>query len=189
LATTSQTTLEQQRAHHAMPREWQKPMDEEWLRTARTLVQERGLAASNNAASLWAELPLSGDCPSRAIDPAAETALLQVNTGIAHPVAGAGYLSTISLPLPHLPADSAAICRRLNELEFQQVDFPPRIGAWGLHGPDNVPAYSAFIPAAEPVTGLHMAIMWWCVRRAAWLRDRYWTAKQGFTALLDGKSP
>jgi hypothetical protein len=26
---------------------------------------------------------------------------------------------------------------------------------------------------------LHMTLMWWCVRRAAWLRDRFWAAKVG----------
>ncbi len=73
------------------------------------------------------------------------------------------------------------MCRRLNALELEQVDFAPRIGAWGLHGPNGLPGYSIFIPCAEPVGGLHMAIMWWCVRRAAWLRDRFWVAKRGIT--------
>jgi len=181
LATTSATAREQQQAHHAMPREWRKPLGEESLKAATNLLQERGLAASNDSRSVWAELPLSGDCPSRSIDPQAETALLQVNTAIPHPIAGAGYLSTISLPFTQAPADSVEICRRLNALELDQIEFPPRIGAWGLHGPDSLPGYSCFIPCAEPVDGLHMAIMWWCVRRAAWLRDRAWQARAGLT--------
>jgi hypothetical protein len=190
LSTTSAAAQEQQRAHHALPREWQIPLGEESLQAARTTLQQRGLAASNDRTAVWAELPLSGDCPSRSIDPAAETALLQVKTGISHPIAGAGYLSTISLPFTQAPADSVAICRRLNALELEQVDFAPRNGAWGLHGPNGLPAYSCFIPAAEPLDGLHMAIMWWCVRRAAWLRDRVWQARAGLTldALSTGKS-
>jgi hypothetical protein len=182
LATTSAAALEQQRAHHAMPREWQTPLGEEPLQASKALLQQRGLAASNDAKALWAELPLSGDCPSRSIDPRAETALMQVNTGIPHPIAGAGYLSTISLPLTEAPADSAEICRRLNALELEQIDFAPRIGAWGLHGPHGLPGYSCFIPCTEPVPGLHMAIMWWCVRRSAWLRDRFWVATRGLAA-------
>lgn len=179
LAITSAATLKQQRAHHAMPGRWPKPLDEEALRAATAALQQRGLAASNSSTAVWAELPLSGDCPSRSIDPGAETALLQVSAGVPHPIAGAGYLATISLPLPQAPADSAEICARLNALELEETDFVPRLGAWGLHTPDDLPGYSCFIPCAEPMGGLHMAIMWWCVRRAAWLRDRFWAAKIG----------
>jgi len=99
LAALSPTVLEQQRAHHAMPRQWQKSLDEESLKAAASMLQGRGLAASNDQTGVWAEFPLSGDCPSRAIDPQAETALLQVNVAVPHPIAGAGYLSTITLPL------------------------------------------------------------------------------------------
>ncbi|MGO9932925.1 MAG: hypothetical protein ACLPV8_14090 [Steroidobacteraceae bacterium] len=179
LATASAAALEQQRAHHAMPRQWPNPLDEQSLQAARIIFQQFGLAASNNAIALWAELPLSGDCPSRSIDPHAETALLQVNLGTPHPVAGAGYLSTISLPLTEAPGNSAEICRRLNAVELEQSDFVPRLGAWGLHGANDLPGYSCFIPCAEPIENLHAAIMWWCIRRAAWLKERFWAAKAG----------
>ena len=179
LATTSAAALRQQRAHHAMPGRWPKPLDEAALIAATATLQQRGLAASNNSTALWAELPLSGDCPSRSIDPQAETALLQVNTGVPHPIAGTGYLATISLPLMQAPVDRAEICARLNALEGEEIDFVPRLGAWGLHAPDDLPGYSCFIPSAEPLGALHMTLMWWCVRRAAWLRDRFWTAKVG----------
>jgi hypothetical protein len=179
LATASAAALRQQRTHHAMPARWPKPLDEETLRAAAAALQQRGLAAANNATVVWAEFPLSGDCPSRAIDPQAETALLQVNVGVPHPVAGAGYLATISLPLTQAPPNCAQISARLNELELAEVDFVPRLGAWGLHVPNDLPAYSCFIPAAKPMDGLHMTLMWWCVRRAAWLRERFWAAKAG----------
>ena len=179
LAMTSATVLKQQRAHHAMPSRWPKPLDEPALVAATTTLQQRGLAASNNTASVWAELALSGDCPSRSIDPQAATALLQVNTAVPHPIAGAGYLATISLPLTHSPPNAAELCRRLNELELEQVDFVPRLGAWGLHTQDDLPGYSCFIPCAEPWGALHMTLMWWCVRRAAWLRDGFWQANTG----------
>jgi hypothetical protein len=179
LATTSAAALRQQRAHHGMPGRWPKALDEEALIAASASLQQRGLAASNSSTAVWAELPLSGDCPSRSIDPQAETALLQVNVGIPHPVAGAGYLATISLPLPQVPANSAEICARLNALELEEIDFAPRLGAWGLHTPNDLPGYSCFIPSTEPLGALHMTLMWWCVRRAAWLRDRFWAAKVG----------
>jgi len=179
LATGSAASLKQQRAHHGLPARWPKPLQETALAAATATLRERGLAASNNATAMWAELPLSGDCPSRAIDPHAETALLQVNTGVPHPIAGAGYLATISLPLAQSPPNAAELCRRLNELELGQLDFVPRLGAWGLHTSDDLPGYSCFIPCAEPWGALHMALMWWCVRRAAWLRDHYWQAKAG----------
>jgi hypothetical protein len=179
LAMTSAAVLKQQRAHHALPHQWQAPLDEESLNTASAMLRQRGLAASNNSTSVWAELPLSGDCPSRSIDPQAETALLQVNVGVPHPIAGAGYLATISLPLTQAPVDSAQACARLNALELQEVDFVPRLGAWGMHAPNDLPGYSCFIPCAAAIGGLHTTLMWWCARRAAWLRDRFWKAKEG----------
>jgi hypothetical protein len=179
LGTTSAAVLRQQRTHHKMPGRWPKALDEEALNAATAALQQRGLPASNNSTAVWAELALSGDCPSRSIDPHAETALLQVNVGVPHPIAGAGYLATISLPLTQAPANAAEICARLNELELKEIDFVPRLGAWGLHTPDDMPGYSCFIPSSEPMTGLHMTMMWWCVRRAVWLRDRFWAAQVG----------
>jgi len=179
LAVTSPAVLKQQRAHHAMPSKWPKPLDEEALTAVTADLRKRGLAASNNATSVWAEFPLSGDCPSRAIDPQAETALLQLNVGVPHPIAGAGYLATISLPLAQAPVNSAQVCARLNELELEQVDFVPRLGAWGLHAPNDLPGYSCFTPSAEPLGELHMILLWSCVRRAAWLRERFWAANLG----------
>ena len=179
LMITSPAVQEQQRAHHAMPRDWVKTVDQESLNAASAAMRERGLSAANDASRVWAELALSGDCPSRAIDPQAETALLQVNAGVVHRIAGTGYLATIALPYAHPPADSAETCRKLNALEFEQVDFVPRIGAWGLHGAGDTPGYNCFIPCAEPQDGLPLAMLWWCVLRAAWLRDGLWAAREG----------
>jgi hypothetical protein len=190
LATTSSEAMEQQRVHHGMPRDWKIPVDQPSLEAATAMFRLRGLAASNNAIACWTELPLSGDCPSQSIDPNAETAVLQVNMGTPHPIAGAGYLSTISLPLAQAPANSAEICRRLNALELDQQDFVPRLGAWGLHGSKDLPGYSCFIPCTDASAGMHMAIMWWQVTRAMWLRDRFWLAKTGLnlSVLLEGKT-
>jgi hypothetical protein len=179
VAMTSAAVLKQQRAHHAMPPRWKTPLAREALATAATMLQEQGLAASSDDSRVWAEIPLSGDCPSRTIDPQAETALLQVNLGVPHPIAGAGYQATISLPLTKAPADATELCARLNALEMQQADFVPRLGAWGLQSPDDLPGYHCFFPAAEPLGAMHWALMWWAVRRAAWLRDRYWVPKVG----------
>ncbi len=187
LATASAAALKQQRAHHKMRGRWRQPLEEAALNSLTTQLQQRGLAASNDSSSVWAELPLSGTCPSRSIDPQAETALLQVNTGVPHPIAGAGYLATLYLPISQAPAQAGEICRRLNALELEQVDFVPRLGAWGLHGPRELPGYSCFIPAAEPFAGMHVALMWWFVLRAAWLRDRFWQPTVGLT--LDAVRP
>ncbi len=183
MSTISPAMLEQQRAHHAMPRQWTTPLGEEAMKAATTFLHQRGLAASNDATSVWAELPLSGDCPSRSIDPQAETAILQVSTGIAHPIAGAGYLSTLTLPPLPSTTDSAEVCRRLNAAEMELADFVPRLGAWGIQGPNELPGYCCFLPCAEATPGLHVTLMWWSAIRAAWLRDRFWVAKQG--VLLD----
>jgi hypothetical protein len=186
LATISAAVLEQQRAHHNIAREWKKAPDEESLKTAAATLQGQGLAAAHDATSVWAELPMSGDCPSRSIDPRAETALLQVTTSMPHPIAGAGYLATIFLPLPAPPADPTEICRRLNELDLEHLEFAPRLGAWGMHGPQDLPGYTCFFPASDVLPGFHMAMMWWCARRAAWIRDRFWVANQGI--VLDKSS-
>ena len=180
IATSSAEALAEQQRHHAIPREWPKPVEEQSLAAAVAILQKRGLAAANNAAAVWAELPLSGDCPSRAIDPSAETAILQVNVASPHPIAGAGYLATITLPPAAAVADAPAICARLNELELQETDFVPRLGAWALHAPGELPGYSCFIPSAARSGALHLTLMWWSVRRAAWLRDRLWVERQGF---------
>ncbi len=179
LATGSPAALEEQRAHHAMPREWRKPLPEGALQAATQSFHSHGLAASHNDTAVWGEIPLSGASPSRSVDPAAETALVQVNIGVVHPVAGAGYMSSVSLPWPRPPVNPADICRRLNELELENADFVPRLGAWGLHGDDDVPMYTCFMPCAEPYSDLHISMMWWSAMRAAWIRDRFWVAGQG----------
>lgn len=179
VAIVSATALEQQRAHHGLPRDWTQPLRAEDLRATTAALQERGIAAASDGSTVWAELAMSGDCPSRALDPTAETALLQVNAGVLHPIAGAGYLASISLPFSQAPAEPAEWCHRLNAAELDLVDFVPRLGAWGLQGTDDLPGYHCFIPCAAPYGGLHMALMWWCVQRAAWIRDRFWVAQRG----------
>jgi hypothetical protein len=179
LATESTAGLEQQRAHHGMPLKWKKPLADGALQDAMASLRGRGLAASSNDKAVWGEIPLSGTCPSRSIDPAAETALIQVNIDSVHPIAGCGYVANLSLPWPKPPADPAEICRRLNELEMEQVDFVPRLGAWGLHGTKDIPMYTCCIPCAEPYSDLHMTLMWWTAVRAAWIRDRFWVAGLG----------
>ena len=179
LATISPAVLEQQRAFHSMPREWTQPLGEEAMKVATNFLHERGLAASNDATSVWAELPLSGDCPSRSIDPEAQTAILQVSTRIAHPIAGAGYLATITLPPRQSAENGVEVCRRLNDIEMEQADFIPRLGAWGIQGAGELPGYCCFLPSPEPHDDLHITMMWWCAIRAAWLRDRFWSAAEG----------
>ncbi len=181
MSTISPAMLEQQRAHHAMPRQWTTSLGEDAMKSATTFLHQRALAASNDATSVWAEVPLSGDCPSRSIDPQAETAILQVSTGIPHPIAGAGYLSTLTLPPLPTMTESAEVCRRLNAAEMELTDFVPRLGAWGIQGPNELPGYCCFLPCPEPIAGLHLSLLWWSVIRAAWLRDRFWVAKQGVT--------
>jgi len=191
LATASAAVLEQQRAHHGLPRQWNQPISAESLQATVASLHSRGLAASHNEKAVWAEVPLSGTCPSRSIDPQAETALLQVNVGTPHPIAGAGYLASLSLPWPKAPADPAGTCRRLNELEMARPDFVPRLGAWGLHGPDDVPRYTCFIPSPEPFVDLHSTMIWWQAVRAAWIRDELWVAGEGldFAKLAPAAAP
>ena len=175
----SATVLEQHRAHHAMPKDWGAPLAEQELRSTVEAMERLGLAAACRGNVVWAELPLHGDCPTRAIDPNAQTALFEVHAGVLHPIAGAGYLASISLPFGARPVDPAELCRRLNAAEFELVDFVPRLGAWGMQGTQDLPGYHCFLPCPNPYGGMHHALMWWCAQRAAWIRDRYWDAERG----------
>ena len=181
IGTTSPAALEQQRAHHNLPRQWPAPFPQEEMQNAAAVIQGQGLPASNHATAVWSELALSGDCPSRTIDPAAETAVLQVSVDTPHPVAGAGYLAAITLPAVEKQVNPAAICARLNALEWDEVGFAPRHGAWGLHGPEDVIGYRCFMPAGVPYEGLQTSLLLFMALRAAWIRDRYWRVKQGIT--------
>jgi hypothetical protein len=115
----------------------------------------------------------------RTIDPEADTALLQVNTAVPHGIAGAGYLATILLPIREATPNGAELCRRLNALELEHVEFVPRLGAWGLHGSKELPGYSCFLPYRAPLADVQTTLMFWCARRAAWLRERWWVARTG----------
>ena len=64
LSTTSAAVLEQQRAHHAMPREWKAPLDEESLQAATTLLQQRGLGQVIERSLCWGAIRRD-DCASR----------------------------------------------------------------------------------------------------------------------------
>jgi hypothetical protein len=67
----------------------------------------------------------------------------------------------------------------------------PRLGAWGLHGPDDVPRYTCFIPSPEPFVDLHSTMIWWQAVRAAWIRDELWVAGEGldFAKLAPAAAP
>lgn len=186
LATVSPAAMKQQRAHHHLPGRWRVPLPVESLRSTAAALQARGIAAGSDETAVWAELPLRGTVPSRSIDPGAETALLRVDTTVAHPIAGAGYLATLRLPWTRPPSEPARLCQELNALEQTLVDFPPRFGAWGLLGRDDLPGYTCFIPATEPFGDAHEALMWWSLWRAAWIRDRCWARLQAGQAPGDG---
>jgi hypothetical protein len=179
LAATSATSMEQQRAHHAMPTQWQQPLEATAFEESAKMLRDRGFVAAHDATSVWAEFPLSGECPSRTIDPEADTALLQVTTAIPHPIAGAGYLATILLPIREATANGAELCRQLNALELEHVEFIPRLGAWGLHGSKELPGFSYFFPYPAPFADLQTTLILWCARRAAWLREHHWVARTG----------
>jgi hypothetical protein len=179
LAATAANALEQQRAHHAMPTRWDPPLEAAALERSVRILRERGFVAAHDDTTVWAEFPLSGACPSRSIDPEADTALLQVNTAVPHPIAGAGYLATILLPIREATPNGAELCRRLNALELEHVEFVPRLGAWGLHGSKELPGYSCFLPYRAPLADVQTTLMFWCARRAAWLRERWWVARTG----------
>ena len=99
-------------------------------------------------------------------------------------MAGVGYAATMALPYDPKPEDIPLWCRLLNEAEQKMQDFVPRLGAWGVRGLDNELVYSMFWPSNRAENTLAGTIMNWMVRRALWIRDRYWKPAKGLA--MDG---
>lgn len=180
-ASASEDQLRQQRAYQECPRTWQETVSLDAFESLASIMRGRGIVCTPQEHGITAEIPLSGSCPSRMIERDADTALLVVTTHIPHPVAGVGYLATIALPTDPPAGEIATWCARLNALELRQVDFVPRLGAWGVRGVDNELVYSQFLPMNRPFGHIHQTIMSWMVERAAWLRRLGWERGRGLT--------
>lgn len=159
-------TLDKEAEYQEMPRSWSVGLPATAFSEVAEQMSQRGIAATAREDGVTAEVALeAGSAPSRMHDLAANTALLTVQTAAVHPLAGAGYLATIALPM-HVPASKApAVCAYLNEVELQRTDFVPCIGAWGVRERGRRVAYSSFIPTPSPIGMFHRTLLWWMVLR------------------------
>lgn len=167
----SEEELRRNRANLEFPRTWATPIPAEVFDIAADNFRGLGLVASPGYSGFVLEVPLSGTTPSRLMDSAAETALLHVDIGIPHPIAGAGYLATIAMPTNPRGEELVSLSQRLNALEMAEDDFPPRLGAWGLRGLNDELVYSCFLPTTDRYGDFHATMMNWILRRTVWLRD------------------
>lgn len=175
----SDVQFQQSRGYLNMPRSWPDEVSTEEFEVSANNFNEIGYFSNAGNGGLVLEVILSGDKPTRLFNPYAQTALLRVATDVPHPLLGAGYLSTIALPINPSQSEITEIATSLNQLEFQQDDFIPRIGAWGVRllGQDLV--YSSFIPTGGKYGALHQTLMNWNIQRTIWIRDNYWDSEKG----------
>lgn len=160
---------------------WENQVSDDEYNEVANIFTNRGLLASGGKGGFVLEIPLSGDSPSASVDPKAQTALLKVTTSVPHPIAGMGYLSTIALPITPRKNKINDIANSLNLLEFNQDDFVPRLGSWGVRvlGTDLV--YSYFIPTGDRYGDFHEIIMNWNIQRLLWIKDNFWDPEKGIS--------
>jgi hypothetical protein len=181
LAEVDETSTASSRDNLQYPRKWTSSPDANWFSEGAERLEQWGyphFALGASSAHLSLLLPLVADAvlPEDG-DPRAEMAMLRVATDAPHPIAGAGFLCTIALPMSARRPDAADWCAKLNAFEHEQHDFVPRIGAWGLRGLHGDPVYALFLPEQFPAHPI--ALMRWLIVRANWLGERFWVAGKG----------
>ncbi|MDB9704052.1 hypothetical protein OAA86_08170 [Rhodospirillales bacterium] len=142
--------------------------------------QRMGLVSTRGSHGLVLEVPLSEvSAPSRMMESSAETAMLHVSIDTPHPLAGVGYLSTIALPIDPPIQEIVEIASKLNELEHEELDFVPRLGAWAIRGLGDQLVYSMFWATPKSDETMHSTMMNWMLQRTFWLRDNFWVSGEG----------
>lgn len=123
-----------------------------------------------------------------------DDAVVNITTGIEHPLAGTGYLATLTLPPLPLWQPGEAWCAILNKLEDEEPDFPPRLGAWALRGGGGGAeiVYGLFVPEEGSLEGEESTttldrIARWMIWRAEWIRDKHWEPGIGLMSLGEGE--
>ena len=183
---SSEASDEQFRANRAnleFPKIWKTSPTTESFELAAERFFGQGHISTAGEGGITLEIPLSkNSASSRIFDPEAETALLRVSADVPHPLAGVGYLSTIALPQDPPVTEIVNIANTLNSSEHQQIDFVPRLGAWGIRGVGNELVYSMFWATSEGDSGFPIMAMNWMVQRTFWLRDNFWIPEVGLRA-------
>jgi hypothetical protein len=167
------------RANLEYPRRWAQQPDPSVFDAMAERLRAHGLVATRGPHGLVLEVPLGGGSPSRMFNPKSETALLHVSMDVPHPLAGIGYLATVTLPYDPPSGEIPFWCKLLNSAEHGMQDFVPRLGAWGMRSLDSELVYSMFWPTDRAENTLAGTIMNWMIQRTFWIRKHYWTAGKG----------
>jgi len=178
-AYLSPNNLPHSRANLEFPRSWANLFEPGCFSAAAKQFSDQGWVSTGQESSFTLEVPMGPGGASRMIEKSAETALLRVDVGVPHPLAGVGYFGSIALPINPKADDIPAISCRLNALEHELADFPPRFGAWATRCTGKELVYAVFLPNVRADSGIPKTMMAWLVRRALWLRDEIWEPRHG----------
>ncbi len=110
-----------------------------------------------------------------------DTALIRLQTDIAHPRLGSGLLASVQMPIPRSRAETSYECAWLNFFESIQWTDLPQIGSWharergeGLY----VPALGSFFPNALHTKGMATTAAFWQFGRARWAKAKVYSKLQ-----------
>ena len=171
--------LPHSRTNLEFPRSRESSFPEDCFDAAAERFCAQGWFSTAQETSLTLEVPMGPGGASRMIDERAETALLRVDVAVPHPLAGVGYFGSIALPINPQPDQIPAISCRLNALEHDLGDFPPRFGAWGARSLGAELVYTVFLPTVGANSGIPQTIMSWLIRRAIRVGDQLWAPGHG----------
>jgi hypothetical protein len=167
--------------HHNRPREWRQSLPQDAFDAAVSLFRKRGHCYATRS-GFTLEIPMFlADSPHWG-DPSVQTARLRVSADVVHPIAGVGYLATITLPVRS--RDVAEIASRLNEAELGQPHVFPRFGAWGVRGFNEQLVYSSFLPLDNYISHIHETLMAWMFVRALWIQSHFRDHTEGLSDRL-----
>jgi hypothetical protein len=100
-----------------------------------------------------------------------DTALLQLNSDIVHPLVGHGLALRLTMPTQIGEIERVrATCEQLNQRELDTIELPPHFGAWCPSEHEGYIAYHAFLPPELHGTAPNIAVnlAFWSLLRARW---------------------
>lgn len=177
----SKAELPAARASLDSPRQWVAPLPDMAFEEVAQRLESEGQVARARPGGLYIPVALDG----LGMLQGGDDAVINITTEIEHPLAGTGYLATLTLPPLPLWEPADGWCAVLNKLEHEEPDFPPRLGAWALRGGGGGAeiVYGLFLPAEEGNATVLDRIARWMIWRAEWIRDTHWEPGTGLMPL------
>lgn len=125
-----------------------------------------GILANSSSSGLTAEFPFFGPSPVL-LAPVTQTALLQAQGSVPHPVVGSGVLLLLRLPVDCERDLGLALAAHLNQMETWQWTRCHQLGSWcwddttGLVFASFIPsAFSSFVRLSNFVLNMGMRARW-----------------------------